>query len=70
MDKTAENKYRYAFFRSRPQHDRCDDFSIRHPKMQMGQRAKIFSPYSALRGFDTVIDAARRLYVEKCELNE
>ena len=70
MNTTVENKYRFAFSRSRPQHERCDDFSIRHPKMQMSQRAKIFSPYSALKGFEELIDNKGRIYVEKRELNE
>lgn len=70
MDETAKSKYRRAFISARPQHERCDDFSIRHPKMQMSQRAKIFSPYSALRGFEERIDDTRMLYVEKRELNE
>lgn len=38
--------------------------------MDLGQRAKIFSPFAALRGFEEAVDAKRRLYVEKRELNE
>lgn len=70
MEHSVEAKYAYAFSRCRPKHARCDDFSVRHPKMPLGQRAKIFSPYSALVGFEAEIDRKRRLYVEKRELNE
>ena len=38
--------------------------------MQLNQRAKIFSPFSALKGFKESIDENCRLYVEKRELNE
>lgn len=38
--------------------------------MQLSQRAKIFSPFAALKGFEESIDEKRRLYVEKRELNE
>lgn len=70
MGKTVESKYRNAFFRCRPKHERCDEFSIRHPKMQMSQRAKIFAPYAALRGFEEVIEEKRQFYVQRRELNE
>lgn len=70
MDTISKQKYRDALSLGRPQHGRCDDFSLRHPKMQPGKRAKIFSPFAALRGFEEAIDSKRRLYVEKRELNE
>ena len=70
MDLTVKNRYRSALSRGRPKHARCDDFSLRHPPMAPGQRAKIFSPFSALRGFEEAIDEKRKLYVEKRELNE
>ena len=70
MDLIAKNRYRQALSRGRPKHTRCDDFSLRHPPMDPGQRAKIFSPFSALKGFEEAIDEKRKLYVEKRELNE
>ena len=70
MDQTAENKYRAAFGRCRPRHDPYDDFSLRHPKMLLGQRAKIFSPFSALKGFEEAIEEKLERYVEKRELTE
>lgn len=70
MDSTVKQKYRFALSRTRPEHARCDDFSLRHPPMQLEKRAKIFSPFAALRGFEEAVDGKRRLYVEKRELNE
>ncbi len=70
MEQSAENKYRYAFERCRPQHKPCDEFSIRHPKMQLGQRAKIFAPFSALKGFEEAIDEKLVRYVDKRELTD
>ena len=70
MDTTVKSKYRYALSRRRPEHGRCDEFSLRHPKMEPGRRAKIFSPFAALRGFEEAVDGKRRLYVAKRELSE
>ncbi len=65
-----ERKYGNAFSSCRPAHERCDDFSLRHPCMDLGKRAKIFSPFAALRGFEEAVDSKRKLYVEKRELSE
>jgi hypothetical protein len=70
MDQTARTKYAAAYYRCRPKHERCDDFSIRHPQMPTGKRAKIFSPFAALRGFDEAIDDKKKTYIDKIELNE
>lgn len=70
MDMIVKQKYGFALSRCRPEHRRCDDFSLRHPRMALEQRAKIFSPFAALRGFEEAVDSKRRLYVEKRELNE
>ncbi|MBO4637472.1 MAG: hypothetical protein J5685_10045 [Clostridiales bacterium] len=40
---------------SRPVHN-GDDFSYRHPKMSTEDRAKIFAPFAALRGFEASIE--------------
>ncbi len=63
-------QYSSALSRGRPRHGRCDEFSLRHPPMQLERRAKIFSPFAALKGYEEAVDAKRRLYVEKRELNE
>lgn len=48
------------------------EFFLRHPKMAMGDRAKIFSPFAALRGFSDEIDstASMRLNVNRDDLLE
>ena len=61
-------KYMDAFLQGRPQHDRYDRFSIRHPKMDAGKRAKIFAPFDALRGFSFAITRKDVPYEEKPEL--
>ena len=70
MEQTVEQKYPRAFHGCRPQHALWDDFSVRHPKMPLERRAKIFSPFDALRGFDLAIEDKLRLYVDKRELSE
>ncbi len=70
MDSFFQQQYRIVLALGRPKHTHADDFSLRHPPMQLEQRAKIFSPFSALKGFEERIDEKRRLYVEKRELNE
>ena len=70
MEYSTETKYRSAFYRGRPRHDPYDDFSIRHPKMQLSQRAKIFSPFSALKGFEEAIHEKLEHYTDKRELTE
>lgn len=50
--------YRDVFLRGRPQHPEYDAFRLKHPVMDCGHRAKIFSPFDALRGFDLELTAA------------
>ena len=38
--------------------------------MQLSQRAKIFSPFAALKGFEEAIDEKVQVYVEKREPND
>ena len=68
MAMPADFKYREVFLRGRPRHDRYDAFSIRHPKMNVGKRAKIFAPYDALAGFSEAVAAKDVRYVERVEL--
>lgn len=53
----------------RPEHN-GDDFSIRHPKMSIQDRAKIFAPFDALRGFDEAIDKENVIYAPYIYLSE
>lgn len=55
--------------KKRPEHDN-DDFSIRHPKMDILDRAKIFASFDALRGFDEEIDKENILYAPYIYLSE
>lgn len=61
--------YRDVFLRGKPKHDRFDVFSSRHPKMNLGRRAKIFSPFDALKGFNEAISSKDVLYYENKELS-
>ena len=70
MKDPVEIKYREALSRDRPQHATCDEFSLRHPKMPLEQRAKIFASFSALTGFEERIEAKLERYVEKRELTD
>ena len=66
----TEERYRSALSRGRPKHELFDDFSLKHPRMPLSQRAKIFSPFAALKGFEEAIDEKVQVYVEKRELND
>ena len=54
----------------KPVHEQYDSFWIKHPPMDLSRRAKIFSPFDALRGFNEAVSAKEVLYVPKKELNE
>ncbi len=69
MAMPADFKYREVFLRGRPRHDRLDAFSLRHPRMDPGKRAKIFAPFDALRGFNFAVSRKEVRYEEKPELS-
>ena len=50
---TAAEKYAGIIDLPGPQHDEL--FLRRHPRMSITQRAKIFSPFAALSGFDQAV---------------
>ena len=52
-------RYRDVFLKGKPRHDRLDSFLIRHPRMSVGQRAKIFAPFDALKGFNEALERTR-----------
>ena len=60
-------KYRETLLAGRPQHIN-DAFSVKHPKMDVQRRAKIFAPFDALRGFGEAVAAKRELYEDECIL--
>jgi len=63
-------KYMNVLRAGRPRHGRFDEFSLKHPKMDVGHRAKIFAPFDALRGFSEAVNAKDEQYVEKAELSQ
>ncbi len=48
-------KYHDIIDRQRPEDP---DFFVRHPRMSLDNRAKIFAPFAALRGFDQMLDSS------------
>lgn len=69
---TMPDKFRYreVFLLGKPQHDRYDRFAIKHPPMNVGRRAKIFSPFDALKGFNEAVAAKEIHYTNQIELAE
>lgn len=43
---------------------------IKHPRMAIGDRAKIFAPFAALKGHDEAIAAKQKIVVPRIELSE
>ena len=70
MTMPADFRYRDVFARGKPQHDRLDLFRVRHPSMEPGRRAKIFSPFDALKGFSEAIASKGVQYSGRIELGE
>ena len=70
MEMPAGFRYREVALKGKPKHERFDSFSVRHPQMDVGKRAKIFAPFDALKGFDDAVSAAaadnERLYESYC----
>ncbi len=60
-------KYRKVFDKGKPVHDLDDPFLIKHPKMDLSRRAKIFAPFDALRGFDVAVIAKNEVYENRKE---
>ena len=44
-------RYRDVYEKGKPVHEKNDIFSVKHPPMEISRRAKIFSPFDALKGF-------------------
>lgn len=63
----AAEKYADIINLPGPSHDEL--FLRRHPKMPLSQRAKIFSPFAALAGYDEAIRNKEVLYVPRRELD-
>lgn len=63
-------KYKKVISEGKPVHDRYDSFSAKHPAMPLSKRAKIFSPFDALKGFNEAVTAKDIHYEKKRELSE
>ena len=70
MPHPAEFKYDDVIRHGKPVHAINDSFAVKHPAMALGKRAKIFSPFDALKGFNEAVEAKDELYVERVELSE
>ena len=62
--------YRALFLKGRPQHEKYDDFWIKHPPMDHIHRAKIFAPFDALAGFGDCIAGKEIEYQNRRSLSE
>lgn len=45
-------KYIEVIKAGKPTHQKYDSFYLKHPPMKLSKRAKIFSPFDALKGFN------------------
>jgi hypothetical protein len=70
MAMPSDFRYRDVFLRGQPKHERYDLFRVRHPSMAAQRRAKIFSPFDALKGFNEAVASKDVLYREQIELCE
>ena len=70
MPMPPDFKYCGILQKGKPGHDGFDEFRIKHPSMSVGRRAKIFSPFDALKGFSEAIAAKDVSYEYKKELSE
>ncbi|MBO4883359.1 MAG: hypothetical protein J5570_07635 [Lachnospiraceae bacterium] len=57
-------RYRDVYIKGKPKHDVNDIFRVRHPAMDLSRRAKIFSPFDALKGFGDELSKAEREVVK------
>ena len=53
-------KYKDVMEKGKPAHDKYDAFSLKHPKMDLNKRAKIFSSFDALKGFKEELKKAEK----------
>ena len=63
-------EYTEILKQGKPHHEKFDDFYRRHPFMDVSKRAKIFSPFYALKGFGEATAGKRVQYQPKIILVE
>ena len=69
MEIPVDFPYLTAIVEGPPIHDH-DAFSLKHPRMDRGKRAKIFAPFDALDGYSAALKSKTVEYVDKIDLNE
>ena len=65
-----EFRYSETLRSGKPDHKKFDDFYRKHPFMDVSKRAKIFAPFSALKGFYEAISDKEIQYHPKVLLDE
>ena len=70
MQMPPDFKYMSVYLKGKPRHGKYDRFTARHPSMDLGRRAKIFSPFDALKGFGDAVASREILYVSRPELTD
>ena len=70
MKMPSNFQYAHVILHGKPVHQRHDDFRLRHPAMDSVKRAKLFSPFDALKGFNEAVAAKEVLYEFRRELDE
>lgn len=63
-------KYIEVVRKGKPEHQKYDSFYLKHPPMDLSKRAKIFSPFDALKGFNEAVASKEIQYEERKELND
>ena len=65
----ADFPYAEVLRKGQPVHTPTDDFRLKHPSMPAGRRAKIFSPFDALKGFNEAVASKEVLYEMRRQLS-
>ena len=67
MEVPIDFPYLSAIMAGPPKHDH-DEFSVKHPRMERGKRAKIFAPFDALDGYSDAVKSKDIEYMARAEL--
>ena len=70
MPMPADFPYAEVLRKGQPVHTPTDDFRLKHPSMPAGRRAKLFSPFDALKGFNEAVASKEVLYEMRRQLSE
>ncbi len=63
-------RYSEVLRRGKPVHEKFDSFSVKHPSIPLEKRAKIFSPFDALKGFNEAISSKDVIYEYRKTLSD